>query len=82
MTSVLLGLANDLISEDDPDLAVGRFALNGFETGFFGSLGVHPLHVVLEFAHEEEDPHDRERPDDEYCEEESLVGGHSVKCRV
>lgn len=82
MTGVLLGLADDPIAEHDPDLTVGRFALDRFEAGLFGGLGVHPVDVILELAHQKEDPHDGEGPDDEHGEQEALVGSHIRKSRV
>ncbi|MEA2452987.1 MAG: hypothetical protein QOG04_1697 [Actinomycetota bacterium] len=82
MLVVLLGLTNHAIAEDDPDLSVAGLPVDGLETGFFRRLGVHPLDVVLEFAHEEQDADDGERPHDEHGEKQSLIGGHVGECRV
>ena len=82
MRDVLFGSANDLITENDPDLAVLGVALDGFEARLFRGLGVHPLDVVLELAHEEQDAHDHEGPHHQDAEKESLVRGHAEKCRV
>lgn len=78
----MLRPANHLIAENDADLTVGAFALDGFKTRLLGRVSVDPLHVVLEFAHQEQDPDDRQGPHDENAQEERLVWGHGVKCRV
>lgn len=82
MRDVSIGSANDLIAENDPDLTVLGVSRDRFESGLFRGLRVHPLNVVLELAHEEQDAHDHERPHDQDAEEESLVSGHVEKCRV
>jgi hypothetical protein len=82
MRDVLFGSANYLIAEDDPDLTVLRLTLDGFEARLFRGLRVHPLDVVLELAHEEQDAHDHEGPHHQDAEKESLVRGHAEKCRV
>lgn len=79
MPGVPITSTDDPITEDDPDLGVLGSPLDRFEAGLLRGLRVHLLDVVLEFAHQEEDPHDHERPDDEDAEEETLVGGHNVK---
>lgn len=79
---VLLGPANDLITEDDPDLTVLGVPLHRLEPGLFRGLRVHLLDVILEFAHEEQDAHDHERPHHQDTEKETLVSGHVEKCRV
>ena len=82
MRDVLFRSANDLITKDDPDLTVLGMALDGFEAGLLRGLRVHPLDVILEFAHEEQDAHDHEGPHHQDAEKESLVRGHAEKCRV
>lgn len=82
MTSVLLGLADNLIAEDDLDFSIVGASLDGLETGLFGSAGVRAVDVRLELAHEEEDPDDRERPHHEHNKKEDLIGGHDMKSRV
>lgn len=82
MTSVLLGFADDLIAEDDLYLSIVRSSLDGHETGFFGSVRIQAIDVTLELAHEEKDPDDRKRPQDEYSQKESLIGRHEMKSRV
>ena len=79
---MLIGSANDLITEDDPDLPVLRVPLDRLEPGFFRGLRVHPLDVILELAHEEQDAHDHEWPHHQDTEKETLVRGHVEKCRV
>lgn len=82
MTRVLLGIPDDLVTEDDPNLAVGGFALHRFEAGLLGGLRVETLDVALELAHQEEDPDDHQWPRDEHDEEERLIRGHTRECRV
>ena len=82
MTLVLLGISNDLVTEDDPDLAVRGFAFDGLEPGLLGGVGIDPLHVGLEPAHQQEDPDQHQRPHDEHSEKEALIWGHAQECRV
>lgn len=81
MSCVLLGLADHLVTEDDPNLALVH-PFDGFEAGLLGCLSVQSLDVALEFAHEEQDADDGKRPHDEDTQKESLVGSHVKKCRV
>lgn len=82
MTSVLLGFADDLITEDDLYLSIAWSSLDRLETGLFGGARVQAVDVALELAHEEEDPDDRERPHDEHHKKENLIGSHDMKSRV
>ncbi len=81
---LLLGPTDDLIAEDDADLAVGRAASDRLEPGFFGSLGFAGFYVGLELRHEEQQGSDRDRPQDQNREQNELVGSQSVhasQCR-
>lgn len=79
---VLFGLADDPVTEDDPDLAVGSLARHRFEAGFLRGQCVKAIDVLLELAHQEQDAHDDERPHYEHGEQETLISGHGEKCRV
>ena len=78
----LFRTADYLVAENDTDLAVGTRAFDRLESGLFRRMSIDSLDIILEFAHQEQDPDDREGPDDEDAEEERLVGSHSSKCRV
>lgn len=82
MTPVLFGIPDYLITEDDADLPVARFALDRLETRFLRGLGVQAFHVCLESAHQEEDPDDHDRPYEQDSQEQALICGHARECRV
>lgn len=77
----LLALPDDLLAEDDCDLAIGRLAFDGGEARLFGGVRALTFDVRLELAHEKKEPNDREGPRDQYAEEKPLIWTHHEKCR-
>ena len=75
-----VGFAHHLVAEDDGHLFVLAASRNRFDTGLFGSVCVEPVDVALEFAHEEEQAHDHQRPGEEHQPKKDAVG-HTPKCR-
>ena len=73
---LLLGAADHLIAENDPDLALVRGSRHGLEPRLFRSVGVDASYVSLEAAHEEEQSEDGEGPHGENHEKDRLVAGH------
>ena len=79
---MLFGFTNDVVAENDPDLAIGGNTFDRLESGLLRRLSVDPLDVVLKLAHQEEDAHYGKGPDDQHAQEETLVCGHAQKSRV
>ena len=74
---LLLGSTDDLIAENDADLAVRSGASNRLESGLFGRLGFAAVDVRLELRHEEEQGSDREGPQDQDREQHKLISRQS-----
>ena len=71
----------NVIAEDDLYLAVGDAARYGLEAGLLGGLGLAARYVTFEPAHEEQQSHDQQRPEDQYAQKKQLVGRHLEQCR-
>ncbi len=75
------GLADYLIAEADLDLSLGGFSRYRRKAGLFRSVGIDPVNVSLEAAHQEQQPEDHEGPRDEDAEEQYLIRSHVPQCR-
>jgi hypothetical protein len=72
----LLGFADDLIADEDLDLAVGALSGYRLEARFLWSVRIDALDVSLEPAHEKEQPEDREGPHGQHDQQRYLVARH------
>jgi hypothetical protein len=79
--SVLLGLADDGISEHDLDLLLERFAGDRLETCFLRCGGVAADDVVFKPSHQHQQPYDDDGPCNENAQQQQLIGSHPFKCR-
>lgn len=68
--------ADDLVSEDDLDFPLTGVSRHRLEAGFFGMTGAGDGDLVLDLAHQEQQPHDHEGPQQQDDEQEQLVTGH------
>ena len=75
-----LGLADDAITEADSHLALGSFSRDRFEARFFGRRRPDAPLETLETRHQEEQAHDRRRPQHEHQQKEELISRHRLKC--
>ncbi len=75
-----LGLADDAIAESDADLALGSFARDRLEPRFLRRRGPDAALESLEARHQEEQAHDRRRPQHEHQQKEELISRHRLKC--
>jgi len=80
-TVLVAARADNLVAEDDGDLAFLRPAFDRFEPRLPRILCVEPGNVVFDPAHQKEQSKDCEGPRDEDYQQEYLIGSHIRKCR-
>lgn len=71
-----VALSDHLVAEYDPYLPLTSGAFDRLETGLTGIGSVEPVDVILQLAHEEQDPKDREGPRDQDGQQEHLIQRH------
>ena len=73
---MLLGFANHFVPEHDPDLPIGALSGDGFQTRLLGSLGPRSVDEPFHASHQEQQPDDAERPQDQDRKQQRLIGSH------
>ena len=80
-TVLVAAPTDNLVAENDGDLACSRPAFDRFEPRLPRILRVEPGHVVFDPVHQKKQSEDGKGPRDEDDQQEYLIRSHKRKCR-